>query len=97
MHKIIKVKVLKNYQLQLKYSNGQSGIVDLADHVGKGVFALWNDYKKFKNVKIGDSGELIWSDSVDLCPDALYLKMTGLKPEDIFPNLKKREKDLVNA
>ncbi len=32
-----------------------------------------------------------------VCPDALYLKMTGLKAEDIFPNLRKIKKDVVNA
>ena len=39
-------------------------------------------------VKIGETGELIWSEQVDLCPDALYLRLTGKKPEDIFPSLK---------
>jgi hypothetical protein len=39
-------------------------------------------------VKIGSSGELVWNDQIDLCPDALYLKVTGKKPEDIFPALR---------
>jgi len=40
-------------------------------------------------VSITPSGAIKWNDDVELCPDALYLKLTGKKPEEIFPNLKK--------
>ena len=90
MHKIIDVTVLKDYKVRLKYADGQQGVADLSHLVGKGVFALWNDYEAFQNVKIGSSGELSWGDQVDLCPDALYLIITNQKPEDLFPNLKRK-------
>ncbi len=64
------------------------GTVDLSKWVGKGVFALWEDETRFRDVRIGDAGELVWDNQVDLCPDALYLMITGKRPEDIFPNLK---------
>ena len=88
MYKIINVKVLQNYQLELEFTNGKKGVVDLSHLVGKGVFTLWDDYKKFEIVRIGTSGELIWSDQIDLCPDSLYLQMTNQKPEELFPSLK---------
>ncbi len=88
MHRIIHVKALQGYRLDVTFSDEIRGIVDLSDLVGKGVFALWNDYDQFTNVRIGDTGELVWSNQVDLCPDALYLRITGKHPEDIFPNLK---------
>ena len=90
MHKIINVEVLDHYRMKLEYEDGQQGIADLSHLVGKGVFALWNDYNAFRNVKIGPSGELLWSDQVDLCPDSLYLKITNQKPEDLFPILRRR-------
>ncbi|MBW1690660.1 MAG: DUF2442 domain-containing protein [Deltaproteobacteria bacterium] len=90
MYKITNVTVLQNYKLELEYYDGKKGTVDLSYLVGKGVFSLWNDYKAFQNVKIGSSGELLWSDQVDLCPDSLYLQMTHQKPEDLFPNLKRK-------
>ena len=62
--------------------------MDLSEAVGKGVFALWRDPLVFKQVRIGSSGELVWGEQVDLCPDALYIKVTGKKPEDIFPALR---------
>jgi Protein of unknown function (DUF2442) len=88
MRRITKVKVLPGYRLELEFDDGVSGIVDLSEAVGKGVFALWRDPVVFEQVCIGSSGELVWGDQVDLCPDALYLKVTGKKPEDIFPVLR---------
>jgi hypothetical protein len=87
MYKITNVIVLEGYILKPEYSNGKQGTVDLSRLVGKGVFSLWNDYKAFQDVKIGSSGELLWSDHA-LCPDSLYLQMTHQKTEDLFPNLK---------
>ena len=88
MKKISKVKVLSGYRLELEFDDGVSGTVDLSEDVGKGVFALWRDPLAFEQVRIGSSGELVWSDRIDLCPDALYLKVTGKTPEDIFPALR---------
>ena len=75
MKKIIKAEIKRDYQIKLEYDDGKQGIVDLSHLVGKGVFAFWNNYEDFKNVKIGSSGELVWSDQVDLCPDSLYLNL----------------------
>jgi hypothetical protein len=38
-------------------------------------------------VQIGPNGELVWGDQIDFCPDALYLEITGRKPEELFPKL----------
>jgi hypothetical protein len=87
MRRISAVKVLGEYRLDLTFDDGTSGIVDLSSLVGQGVFSLWRDYQAFERVRIGTSGELVWDDQVDLCPDALYLKVTGKSPEDVFPTL----------
>ena len=89
MVKITKVKVLQGYCLELSFDNGENGIVDLSDLVGKGVFALWRDRQAFEQVGIGSLGELVWGDQIDLCPDSLYFRATGKKPEDIFPALRR--------
>ena len=88
MRKISKVKALQGYRLELEFDDGVSGTVDLSDLVGKGVFALWCDRHAFEQVRVGSSGELVWGDQIDLCPDALYLKVTGKTPEDVFPALR---------
>lgn len=84
----IKVRALPGYKLWLEYVNGVQGVVDLSYLAGKGVFALWNDYAAFEKVFIGEGGEIAWNKDLDLCPDALYLKITGKTPEEVFPNLK---------
>ena len=89
MVKITKVRVLNTYRLEVTFDDGVSGVVDLSDLVGKGVFALWRDPHFFERVRIGSFGELAWGDKIDLCPDSLYLKATGKKPEDVFPALRR--------
>jgi len=88
MKKVTKVTVLSGYRLELEFDDRVAGIVDLSEMVGKGVFDVWCDPTVFAQVRIGSSGELVWGEQVDLCPDALYLKVTGKRPEDIFPSLR---------
>ncbi len=87
MRKVLRVKALGGYRLELEFDNGVQGTVDLADLAGKGVFSLWDDARVFEQVEIGRSGELLWGDTVDLCPDSLYLRVTGKDPKDVFPAL----------
>ena len=89
MRRISKVQVLQDYRLELIFDDGVRGVVDLSDLVGNGVFSFWRERHVFEQVRIGSSGELVWGDQVDLCPDSLYLKATGKKPEDIFPALRR--------
>ena len=92
MHKITNVTVLQEYKVKLEYSDGTQGTIDLSYLIGKGVFSLWNDYETFRNIKLGSSGELTWSDQVDLCPDSLYLKITHQKTEELFANLNRKHR-----
>ncbi len=87
IHRIVKVEPLRGYRLALSFADGVEGLVDLSHLVGKGVFSLWEDEESFRNVAIGPSGELLWGEQVDLCPDSLYLKITGKQPEEVFPQL----------
>ena len=88
MFKPVEVKPLTGYRLHIRYSDGVEGEVDLSRLAGRGVFGVWNEPGAFDNVSIGPAGEIRWSDEVDLCPDALYLEITGKAPEEVFPNLK---------
>ena len=88
MPRPIQIKPLENYRLWIKFSDSVEGIVDLSHLAGQGVFALWNDYREFQKVHIGSSGEIAWSEEIDICPDTLYLRVTGKKPEDLFPKLR---------
>jgi len=91
MRMITKINVLPEFRLDLTFDDGVSGVVDLSDLVGKGVFAPWRDQSAFARVRIGSSGEAVWGDQIDLCPDSLYLKATGKRPEDLFPGLRREQ------
>jgi len=49
----------------------------------------WKQDGVFEQVRITELGALEWPGELDLCADALYLKLTGKQPEDIFSALRK--------
>jgi hypothetical protein len=84
---IVGVKPLGGFRLFLKFNDGVSGTVDLSSFAGRGVFTSWLNEGFFEKVRITDVGALEWPGELDLCPDSLYLQITGKKPEDLFPAL----------
>lgn len=88
--KILNAKPLEDYRVELCFDNGETGAVDLSDLVGRGVFVAWQQPGVFDKLVVTEFGALEWPGELDLCPDALYLRMTGKKPEDIFPALRSR-------
>ncbi|MBM2840360.1 MAG: uncharacterized protein HW412_888 [Bacteroidetes bacterium] len=88
MFKIKKVEALQNYRLQIEFVDGVRGTADVSHLMGKGVFSPWQDPHFFQQVYVGSSGEPRWNEEIDLDPDALYLRITGKAPEEVFPALK---------
>lgn len=87
----ILARALPNYRLYLEFSDGTRGEVDLSDLRGAGVFEAWDDSAFFEKVHIGPHREIKWSDEIELCPDSLYLKLTGKTPEELFPRLRREQ------
>jgi hypothetical protein len=87
--KITTVKPLDGFRLWLRFSDGIEGIADLSDLAGHGVFSAWNTPGMFASVTVTDHGAVAWGNEIDLCPDTLYLRITGKTPEDLFPSLRK--------
>jgi len=84
----LEVEALDNPRIWIRYADGSEGEVDVSHLAGHGVFKLWEDEEKWKNVRIADDGAIRWSEEVELCPDATYMKLTGTSPEELFPKLK---------
>jgi hypothetical protein len=88
MFRIKKVEALHDYRLHIEFADGVHGTADVSHLLGKGVFSAWKDPHFFQQVYVGSSGEPRWSEEIDLDPDALYLRITGKTPEEVFPALK---------
>jgi hypothetical protein len=84
---LIEVIPQREFRLFLRYDDGKSGIVDLSSLAGRGVFSAWSTPGLFDKVRLTEAGVPEWPGGLDLCPDALYLQLTGSQPGDIFPAL----------
>jgi hypothetical protein len=85
---IVEARPLEYFVIRLKFADGVVGEVDLSHLAGKGVFTYWDQYENFRNVSVINGRWLEWSEEIDLDADSLYLKLTGKKPEELFPLLK---------
>lgn len=89
--KITQAKPLSGYRLELEFNDGVSGVVDLSEYAGNGVFGAWLTPGVFEQVAISNDGALAWPGELDLCPDALYLQLTGKTAVEVFPSLRQSQ------
>ncbi len=69
--KAIDVKPLKDYQIEIKFDNGEIKILDVKPYFKFKIFKELKEENKFATVKI--SGLSIeWENGADICPDELY-------------------------
>ncbi len=80
----VEIRPLGRYRIWVRYQDGTEGEVDLSHLAGKGVFAVWDQEGVFAVVRLGTHGALEWPGAVDLCPDAIYRRLTGKRPEEGF-------------
>ena len=74
------VRVLDGYCIELTFSDGIRGVVDLANRVvGRGgVFGPLEDAKVFRQVTVDNElGTIVWPSGADFCPDLLHAWATG--------------------
>jgi hypothetical protein len=83
--RVTAIEPLDHFRLRLTYADGTEGVVDLSDLAGRGVFALWNEPGAFESARLTASGTVAWGDEdeIDLCPDALYQRLTGHLPPGV--------------
>lgn len=86
--KLVELSPRDGYKLFLRYEDGACGEVDLSSFAGRGVFSAWLNSGFFEQVFLADAGHPEWPGGLDLCPDALYMKLTGKSPEEVFPALR---------
>lgn len=80
--RIVSVKPLRNYQINVEFNDGTKGIVDMKQLIlgsNAGVFAKLIDLKIFNLVRV-EYGVVVWPFEIDLAPDAMYqeIKQNGI-------------------
>ena len=79
----VSVQPRPGYRIWIEFSDGAAGEIDLSDLAGRGVFAAWNEPGCFDKVHVAPHRAIAWNDVIELCPDALYMEITGKSFEEL--------------
>ena len=74
---IEKLKALPGCKLFVSFFDGVSGIVDLSEDKGKGVFEIWNEENVFEKVYLSDHASIAWNEDVEIDVLNIYLTLTN--------------------
>ncbi len=90
-HKIIKIKYLGGYKLELTFDNGKTGTVDLKHYTKKkGLFRKLANINFFRKLYIDkELGVLSWPNGLDIAPETIYSEATG----EPLPDWMEKEED----
>jgi hypothetical protein len=78
--RITAVRSVGGHKLELTFSDGARGEVDLrGDVAGRGgALAPLEEASFFRQVRVDpEAGTIVWPNGVDMCPDVLYSRATG--------------------
>jgi hypothetical protein len=70
---VIRVKPLKDYEIELTFENNEIKIFDVKNYLETGMFKKLKDKKLFNQVKISFDS-IGWPGGIDLDPEILYKK-----------------------
>ena len=86
--RITEARHVRDYVVELAFTNGERAEVDLRDMVAGrgGLLATLEDLGFFARVTVNrEAGTIEWPNGVDFCPDVLYSRATGTPiPEPSF-------------
>ena len=71
MDKVVSVKPLENYLLEIEFEDGFRKIIDIRPFIGEGISAALEDKAYFGSVKLEDGGGIAWPNGYDFCPNFL--------------------------
>jgi len=76
MLEITGAEYLKGYRIAIRFSNGESGVVDLTDALWGPVFEPLKNPEAFRRFEVSNVLHTIcWENGADLAPELLYDKM----------------------
>jgi Protein of unknown function (DUF2442) len=69
--RIISVKALENYELELLFDNGETGIFSVRPYLQYDVYKPLADIALFEQAR-ATMGFVSWNEDIDMSPDNLY-------------------------
>ncbi len=80
MHSVLQVKYLGDYRLELLFSDGLLGEIDLRSELQGPMFEPLKDIDLFKQVRADrELSTIVWPNGADLAPEYLYEKTLASK------------------
>jgi hypothetical protein len=71
MERVVSVKPLENYMLEIEFEDGLRKVIDIRPFIGKGISAPLQDEAYFRKVTLEDGGGIAWPNGFDFCPNFL--------------------------
>ena len=71
MDRVISVKPLENYLLEIEFADGLRKLIDIEPFIGTGISVALKDKAYFRQVKLEDGGGIAWDNGYDFCPNFL--------------------------
>lgn len=71
MDKVLSVKPLTNYFVEIEFADGLRKVIDIHPFIGKGISAALKDVSYFRQVSLEDGGGIAWPNDYDFCPNFL--------------------------
>ena len=72
MERIVRAKALEDYRIEVEFSSGLTGVVDLSSRLFGPVFTPLKDPEFFNQLRVDEFGAICWPNGADLAPDALH-------------------------
>ena len=75
---VIAAEYLGDYQIEVRFADGKSGIIDFAHYIHKGgIFSKLKNLEYFKKFAINQElGVITWGKEIDIAPETLYSEAT---------------------
>ena len=71
MDRVISVRPLENYLLEIEFADGLRKVIDIRPFIGKRISAALKDESYFRQVTLEDGGGIAWPNGYDFCPNFL--------------------------
>lgn len=79
MERVISVKPLENYMMEIEFADGFHKVIDIQPFIGKGLSAALKDESYFHRVELEDGGGIAWPNGYDFCPNFLRDEVPAVK------------------